>query len=622
MYPVSNAYLNEIAKNNPTTRITGTLTLKSGTSIPITNDTIAKAPSIMNQCVNNTELKLGQAYQAQCNISIYSNINRYLIYDAILALSFGLKIGNSWEDVPIGEFRVTECLRTSNDILQLTALDAMDRLDDKYSGTVITGAPFDILSLIAMNHGLELGQTQADIEALPNGTVVFGMPENYRSKTWRDVVGDLAACLAGNAMIDREGRLFIQSFATSVTRTLASSARSKEKISDYLVSYSSASCTKNGSLVSVGTDTGQDISLDDNDFLQYGLPEVTQSILTNILDAIGPLEYTPSDISWYGDPSLDLGDLIEATGGAAAASTLIPIQKFKWTWRGAHQIVAVGKNPNLGNVESLTDRKIEDAFINSGPIEDITDEQTVANIIFATVDTTTVTLWHEFKLDCALDDPDEPMQVIVHYYLNGEEESYTPVMTIGESGLHTLDYNYFLTGLSGGLRNTWTVKIECIGGSTDIAPGNIHICLAGQGLVGSDEFLGLIEVSDTMPMPFIGVDQVTVYTETINVSINTNTAEQITDNIGTLLLGGKFVDDAILDQTGEPIVAQTGEPIVAQQKAIDAAVSYPEFTESVMVTLRIADDFSAYLRANGADGMYVGEDMSNGLFNTLYQEGE
>ena len=598
MYPVSNAYLNEIAKNNPTTRITGTLTLKSGTSIPITNDIIAKAPSIMNQCVNNTELKLGQAYQAQCNISIYSNINRYLIYDAILALSFGLKIGNSWEDVPIGEFRVTECLRTSNDILQLTALDAMDQLDDKYSGTVITGAPFDILSLIAMNHGLELGQTQADIEALPNGTVVFGMPEKYRSKTWRDVVGDLAACIAGNAMIDREGRLFIQSFATSVTRTLASSARSKEKISDYLVSYSSASCTKNGSLVSVGTDTGQDISLDDNDFLQYGLPEVTQSILTNILDAIGPLEYTPSDISWYGDPSLDLGDLIEATGGAAAASTLIPIQKFKWTWRGAHQIVAVGKNPNLGNVESLTDRKIEDAlshteaktikyytFINSGPIEDITDEQTVANIIFATVDTTTVTLWHEFKLDCALDDPDEPMQVIVHYYLNGEEESYTPVMTIGESGLHTLDYNYFLTGLSGGLRNTWTVKIECIGGSADIAPGNIHICLAGQGLVGSDEFLGLIEVSETMPLFVIAAIEECRFTETVTVSLNEVVPVTVADNFNLL----------------EP---EDIEP--------------PEFNESVVLVLEIDDSIT--LRCG--DDFYAGDDMSAGLFNTLYDEEE
>ncbi len=546
MYPVSNAYLNEIAKNNPTTRITGTLTLKSGSTVTINNSTIAKAPSIMNQCVNNTELKLGQAYQAQCNISIYSNINRYLVYDAILALSFGLKIGNSWEDVPIGEFRVTECLRTSNDILQLTALDAMDQLDDKYSGTVIIGAPFDILSLIAMNHGLELGQTQSEIEALPNGTVVFGTPEKYRSKTWRDVVGDLAACLAGNAIIDREGRLFIQSFATSVTRTLTSTVRSKERISDYLVSYSSASCTKNGSLVSVGTDTGQDISLDDNDFLQYGLPEVTQSILTNILNAIGPLEYTPSDISWYGDPSLSLGDLIEATGGAAATSTLIPIQKFKWTWRGAHQIVAVGKNPNLGNAESLTDRKISEAlsqidsksvqyysFINARAFEGIDAERTIAEFRFATQETTTVTLWHEIKLDCTLDDEDVPAVVTIHYYLNGVEENYQPVMTIGEDGLHTYSFNYFLAGISGGQVNDWKVAIECEGGSIDIDTGDIHILLAGQGLVSNESFLGYIDASDDIEALTIAGLDASAFSESVSASLIANTANTPSDSVSS-----------------------------------------------------------------------------------------
>lgn len=597
MYPVSNDYKAEIVKNNPVTRITGTLTLKSGSVVQIANSTIAKAPSIMNQCVNNQELKLGQAYQAQLDVSIYSNINRYSIYGAEIKLFFGLKIGNAWEDVPLGVYYVSECNRTSNDVLQITALDAMGDLNDKYAGLILTGTPYELLSYIATEHGLTLGQTEEEIEALPNGTTVFGTPENYRSETWRDIVGDIAAVMAGNVIIDREGKLFIQSFATVVTRTLPASMRSRETISDYLVCYSSASCSKKGTFIAVGNDTAQDLSLDDNDFIQLGTDETTRNVLTNILEAIEPLEYTPSDISWYGDPALDLGDLIEATGGAASTSTLIPLQKFKWTWRGAHQIVAVGKNPNLGEAKSLTDKKMAGmlsqidskttryyTFVNPGSIEGITEEELIASFFFATVEDTTVTVWHEIQLDCTLDDETEPMQVIVHYYLNGVEEAYTPIQTIGESGAHTLDYNYFLAGMTGGMRNEWTVKVECVGGSADIAQKNIHICLCGQGLVGEEAFLGIIEVSEEMPLFVVKAIEACAFTDTVTLSLNTAEIIEPTDNFTI------------------PSVATIDEP---------------DFTEAVTLVLEIDE---SYMMRCG-DGFYVGDDMATGGYNTLYDGG-
>lgn len=531
MYPVSNDYLNEIVNNNPTTRITGTLTLKGGASIPITNSTIAKAPTIMNQCVNKTELKLGQAYQAQCNVSIYSDINRYLIYNASLVLYFGLKIGNTWEDIPLGVFIVSECIRTSNDVLQITALDRMNKLDDDYTGDQISGTAYSILNYIASQHGLILAQNQNEIEALPNGTYIYGMPEKYRSKTWRDVVGDLAACLAGNALIDRNGKLLIQSFSKTVTRTLPASMRSKEKISDYLVSYSSASCVKDNMLLSVGTDSAQDISLDNNDFVQLGTSDKTHNILTNILEAIGSIEYTPSDISWFGDPALDLGDLIEATGGAAGVSTIIPVQKFKWTWRGNHQIVSVGKNPNLGEAKSLTDKKIEDLtrntssnettfynFVNLDAITFSSEHETeIAKLAFTSAQKTTVKILHEFIFDM-LSDLSVECSYELLYYLDGELVSYSPYEHVrGIQGVSTgatefsitRDFFYILKDVVPNVRHTWRVAVVTHGISrTTIDVNHAHVTLEGQRLYGDEYFDGYLEAKDyltVVPLGCLGV---------------------------------------------------------------------------------------------------------------------
>lgn len=556
MYPVSNEYLNVICENDPVTRITGTLELKDGTTLQITNEDIAKAPSIMNQCVNNSELKLGQAYQAQLDISIYSNIDRYLIYGARIELAFGLQIEDAWEDVPLGVFIVSECIRTSNDVLQITALDEMNKLDEKYSGDLLTGTPFSILSFIATEHGLLLAQTQNEIEALPNGTHTFGSPEKFRSSTWRDVVGDLAACLAGNAIIDRTGKLFIQSFSTSVTRILPAAMRSREQISDYLVSYSSASCVKNDSQISVGTNSGQDIALDNNDFLQLGTPEAVQTLLTNILEAISPLEYTPSDISWFGDPALDLGDLINAIGGTAADSTLIPVQKYKWTWRGDHQIVAVGKNPNLVEVQSLTDKKISETLQATAEnevtyhvftnLEAITfgseQEVTLASLAFTSAQTTTVKIMHEFIFDM-LRDLGINGSYELRYYLDEELVAYkpkeslsaiegkveVPVIPDPESEEEqeeteskpvefdpvefsiTRDFFYIVRNVMPNQRHTWQVRIITHGiEETTIDVQNAHVVLEGQRLYGEEYFDGFLEIRENIgPVALVGmgVDQ-------------------------------------------------------------------------------------------------------------------
>ncbi len=571
MYPVSEDYKNEIIKNNTTTRITGTLTLKNGAVVQITNSVIAKAPTIMNQCVNNSELKLGQAYQAQLDFSIYSNINRYSVYGGVIELSFGLKIGSLWENVPLGVFIVNECVRKSNDILQITALDKMDFLDDKYSGEIVTGTPFVLLNYIAMNHGLVLAQDREEIEALPNGTRLFEMPGSYRASTWRDVVGDLAACLAGNAIIDRTGKLYIQSFSLNVARNITAAMRSKETIMDYLISYSSASCSKNGENIFVGTETSQDISLDDNDFLQSGTKNDIEIVLSNILEAIRPLIYTPSDISWFGDPSLDLGDLIEATGGAAAERTLIPVQKYKWIWRGPHQIVSIGKDPSLNNSQSLNDKKINNilkktaeneityyVYANFDPIEFGSEVETrIAKLRFTAMQKTTIKIFHEFIFDM-LAVLSQDCSYEIHYYLDNEMIRYKPYERIGgmtngddtEFSI-TRDLFYIIRNIEPNHTYTWEVRIVTHGVTqTEIDVNHVHITLEGQRLYGEDYFAGILEAFDDLNLFDIGGME--------HITLEEGTGQDAPKISFTPIV----VNDYILTEAGDNLCTENGDRLI------------------------------------------------------------
>ncbi len=574
MYPVSNAYLDTIFDDQRETRITGTLRLKNGTTVSIDNELVAEAPVISNQCVNDTELKLGQAYQAQLDIGLYLNIDRYKIYGATITLSHGVKLSDdpeTWEDVPLGVFKVKECIRTSNDILKITALDEMDKLDKKYPGGIeLSGEAYDILGVIAVNNGMTLSQTRAQIRALPNGTKVgFKLRDKYRSTTWRDLLGDMAACLAGNAILDREGKLFIQSFATDVTLTIPADARTRESISDYEVIYSSASCLRRQDLISVGNDSGQDLALDANDFIQKNTQEWAEDVLQEILDAISPLRYTPSDISWYGDPAIDLGDLIQATGSAAMNSTLIPVQKNKWKWRGEHQIVAVGKNPYLGETQSLTDKrlsKLSDEEDSTGKIEFASfvnpnaiiitrsNEVDIGQVRFAVSEEADVEVWVELKIHTTFNS-DQKAGIQINYYLNGEllteyhpvEEwedigvvpdfelrgttlVYTERNRTSNNNAHTVNFHYHLPSVIAG---TYVLKVTATGlnGAEIIDAGDAHILVWAQGMLGDDVWDGVIPARDEYELLDIGSIDPEELSDSVTVNTDVPRSLQISDAV-------------------------------------------------------------------------------------------
>ena len=359
MYTTSERFKELLWTDGRESRITGEMVLKNRTRVLINNSTIAKSPEINNQCSGDSDLILGQAYQGQLKLSIYSDIDRYTVYGAKISLSYGLKMDDgSYEDIPLGVYKVNECIRTSNDILQITALDDIDLLDVGYNNESLSGTPYKLLQSIKKLTNIELGQSENDFHDLPNGMFQFGIPANAQINTYRDVVGDLSACLGGFATINRQGNLIIKSFSSEIVESIPAEYRKKETISDFQIHYTKVSCVKGNKYMFVGNDEGQELSLGANIFLQLGTDEFTFQVMTNILNELGGITFIPSSFDFIGDPALDVGDTLEITGYGARTSTIVPMHKTTWRWRGNHSVTAVGKNPYL-NTKSKAERQIE-----------------------------------------------------------------------------------------------------------------------------------------------------------------------------------------------------------------------------------------------------------------------
>ena len=605
MYSVSNDYIATMQSGNSIKRsISGTID-----GVAFTGDDILQGSlSYSGQIVHSTDVKLGGVFIQTLKFSFlksFSNrITRGTWKGKVIEISIGLWIESEedYEYVPLGVFTVDDAMHSAVGV-DITAYCNMSKFDTS-SGMagIINGTLFDIATLACTNCHVTLGLTAEQFAELPNGTGVFGIYEPNDIENWHDVISWIACTVCGYATIDRAGRLVFRTWASSPVMNISQDIRFDDGLySDFETYYTGISVvnmeTQKTEYMGMPVDDGLTMNLGSNPFLQYGTDEVRTARKQAILDALQNFRYVPFSVSTFLDPAFDLGDVFTFTGGRAANSKCC-VMSIEYSFSSGLKIAGFGNDPALANARSKVDKNLAGllgqtdektmryyTYVNASPISDIDTEETVASFHFATVEETTVTMWHELKLDCTLDDSDTPMQVIVHYYLNGVEEAYSPVMTISEDGLHTLHYGYFLTGIAGGLRNEWTVTVECVDGTADIDRNDVHVCLQGQGLVGEDAFNGLIEVSDEMPLFVVAGIACGDFTDSATLTLN---------NIHDLEPSDNF---ELLDVE---------------------SVNVTQFTEQVSLYLVI--DESLLMRCG--DEFYAGDDMATGLYNTLYDEGE
>ena len=363
MYPVSEAFLQAVQENTRNIYWTGKITTVAGVEYSFTQEDIVKGSGyITAQCCGNSEIELGAVYAAEMGISLFLDIDRYTLEDAKVELSYHLRlVDGSYESVPMGIFEVSEANRTAH-VLELKAYDYMLRFDRDFNGFETIGTAYGMMALCSTACGVELAQSQEEIEALPNGSELLSIYPENDIETYRDVLYFTAQVLGGFFCINREGRLEFRQYGNTPVMEILQKHRFSSSFSDFVTRYTAVSSTnlrtQTSEYYALEEDDGLTMNLGINPLLQFGLEETREELCRNILIALSVVNYVPFDSDTIGNPALDLGDVLTFSGGQADSQQITCVTSFTVKIGGRQSLKCVGKNPRLSQAKSKNDKNI------------------------------------------------------------------------------------------------------------------------------------------------------------------------------------------------------------------------------------------------------------------------
>ena len=363
MYSVSEAFLQAVQGNTRKYYWTGKITTAAGAEYPFDREDIVKGSGyITAQCCGNSEIELGAVYAAEMGISLFLDIDRYTLEEAEVELSYHLRLADgTYEAVPMGIFEVSEANRTVH-VLELKAYDRMLRFDRSFNGFETIGTAYGMMALCSTACGVELAQSQTEIEALPNGSELLSIYPENDIETYRDVLYFTAQVLGGFFCINREGKLEFRQYGETPVMEILQKHRFSSSFSDFVTRYTAVSSTnlrtQTSEYYALEEDDGLTMNLGVNPLLQFGLEETRAELCENILNALSKVNYVPFDSDIIGNPALDLGDVLTFSGGQADAQQITCVTSFTVKIGGRQSLKCVGKNPRLSQAKSKNDKNI------------------------------------------------------------------------------------------------------------------------------------------------------------------------------------------------------------------------------------------------------------------------
>ena len=421
MYPVSNAFLTAVKDKTRKYYWTGRITTAAGTVYNFTQEDIVKGSgSITSQCCGNAEIELGTVYASELDISLFSTIDRYTLEDAIVEMFYHLQLADeSYETIPMGIFEVSEANRKVK-TLEIKAYDYMVRFEKSFNASESIGNCYDFMTLCSLACDVALAQTREYIEALPNGTENLSIYEDNDIETYRDVLYYIGQVLGGFFVINRSGALELRKYGNVPTLLVERRHRFTSSFSDFITRYTAVSSTNLRTQIAeyyaLDPDDGLTMNLGVNPFLQFGLDETREQLITNILNDIAVVNYVPFETDTIGNPALDLGDILSFSGGQADSTKIAAITSNTVKIGGRQTLKCVGKNPRLAQAKSKNDKNISGllsqiegnkeagkigihTFTNASAFSVQNTDTKIISIEFATTDSTNALFFGQIIID-------------------------------------------------------------------------------------------------------------------------------------------------------------------------------------------------------------------------------
>lgn len=552
MYDVSNSFL--LKSKSPSQRwsVRGRINDVNFTSRNIITSTL----KLSNRCSDNSDITLGAVYVGEMSCIFRSNtsINRNSWHNSKIELEFGLKVGDDfvWIPAPSGEYIVSEANHTENGV-SIIAYDNMSKFDKKLSINSITpSTPLQLLQFACNRCGVELGID--NLSGFPNENIILTLYPENDIETYRDLIYWICQVICAFATIDRQGRLVVKRFVSSVVDTVDYNNRYLDSsFSDYITSYTGVSVVqieKNKTkYYGAEEDTGLTINLGSNPLLQYD-DSVLDIIMGYILNEIQLIRYVPFKQRWLGSIYYDLGDVIENINGNAGESCVCCITSYNYLYSQYNMISGVGANPALSTVRNKVDKNIQGLldklesekymvyhFMNTYDIEVLNgNTDNIISIVYGTLKNTTISFYAEIQLDveCEEDIVNGIYDTVitVKYRNNGEDLAFSPIETYldGKHILHLIQK----VQVEGNTSGNFVVSINVNGGNISIPIGDCKAWLEGTGLVAEEQWDGTLTLSDIwnatlLPDDISVVNYSDVLQQSLYVPVGVSFAETISD---------------------------------------------------------------------------------------------
>lgn len=361
MYPVTERFLKAI-ESGKIQRIRGSVTDITGAAIKLDDNNLIGIPRYDKQCVENPDVfNFGEMYVGTAEVTIHMPgvlTNRFR--GGELRLEFGVDISESEiEWIPLGVWDITEPKREAGDRIILRCSDRMNRLQVRCDSNATGFLRLqNLLDFVSEKAGVEFAQTAEDIAELAQEQVHMLYKISFAETCW-DEVRMISQLIGGFAFANREGKIEFRKFR-DVDYSIPAEKRSDISLSEYGFHVKGISYTDKygqtystrisgfgvGSVLSF-SDNGYIPSVDSEDNVTYGIDRIEQ-----INDYFRLLMWTPGTVSFYGNPALDVGDIIRITGGINGKGNVgFLIGADSWQFRSPQTIISPGA-PETGTVSS------------------------------------------------------------------------------------------------------------------------------------------------------------------------------------------------------------------------------------------------------------------------------
>ena len=502
--------------------IYGTLTFKDGTTIELTASNIQQGSlSITKQCVDGEEFMFGSAILTELNIAIWSERSRYDFYGAVIRPVYRILINTiddeeTWEDVPLGVFTVNDAERTQK-YVSLTAYDNLQKLDSEIGTATIIGTPFYLLQQICGFCGLELGTTVQEIGIMPNAEETISITQDV-GDTWRDGVKTICQMLGAFATTDANGKLIVRQFGSTATRTYTPSTRKSVTIADYWCGYYKLNINSvQGEFNStrLGLENPLIMTMDAPAW-DSGLPETLQTRADMLLSYLIDIQYTPCELSVWGDPKLQCGDMIVNVVGEDEIVSLVT--EIQWKFRDMMEVSSVGKNAFFDDVTNSSKRSATtDTAKNKMVLYQLTNTRSVT----APEDTPTLVAETTFSalkntyalfqgnLQLTLDNISGDYANVTVLYILNNQISVPVNLTVSKlpAGPNVIPLFYLLPNVEISTPQHFAIWVYSDDGTVSVNELDLKGALTGQGLVDSDEvFKGTINITEPVTGKKIGLN--------------------------------------------------------------------------------------------------------------------